>query len=339
MNFSKKNHELQKINKNDASKSIKIAIAIALLTTLVLSSCSKDDGPAIPSAIVSNITTIINENPQNGTAIGTITTDMAGTLSYSISSQSVVDAFNINSNTGEVFVNDNSKFDFETNPTLGATVSVTNSSETATGLVSVTLNNIDDIAFFLSISQPEYNAAAFGNWIKITAEEYNILATSLNDVTKSGTTDSQYDDDSQVLAASSSTNGIFFANDNGITMPANSYCFAFKYNAVSGAVPNTTKVKTSGTSATSNYSDLGSTLPVVNTAEAHYFVFKGNDVIIQGIGYLGIYSSLNIGYKVIADSTSYHYTLNDSSDLDTVGGTSSAIILYQGLTTTQKQWD
>lgn len=321
-------------------KSIKISIGIILLTFLILCSCSKDDGTSGPRFSVSNVTTTINENPQNGTAIGTITTDMTGTLSYSITSQTVPDAFGINSGTGEVFVNDSSRFDFETNPNLDATVSVTNSSEIASGLVSVTLNNIDDIAFFLNSSLAEYNAAAIGNWVKISEEEYNTLSMSLNNVTKNGSTDDQFDYASTIIPVDLAGNtNITIANDNDVTIPSGNYCFAIKYYAAGGPSANVTDVKISSTDPTTNYENLGASLPVIGVIGAHYFVLKGNNVQAPETSYLGLSTNLNLGYKIIDSPTSYHYSFIDTNNLDTTGGTNNALIMYQGLSSAQKQWD
>ncbi|WP_298903567.1 cadherin repeat domain-containing protein [uncultured Psychroserpens sp.] len=311
-----------------------------LFSTFILSnSCSSDDGPTTPPIVVSSINNTINEHPENGTFIGIITTDMTGTLSFSIASQTPIDAFSINSTTGEVLVNDNTKFDYEINASLNATISVTNGMNTATSSVNVMLNNIDDIAFFLSNSQEAYNTAGVGDWITITEAEYNTLATSLTDITKTSTTDEHYDYDVNISTASSSANGISFANDNGATIPTNSFLFAFKYYTANGPIPNTTKVKTSTSSATTGYSDLGSVLPEVHQTGNHYFVLKGNDIRTNNTGYLGIYTNLNLGFRVIDDPTNYNFTFSDNSDLDNVGGTNSAIIMYQGLSSTQKQWD
>ena len=336
MNFSKKNHEHLKINKNEVSKTFKNILLISCLVALFFISCSSEDDSVIVTPTASDIQKTIDEHAVNGTPIGTIVTNMTGTLNYSITTQTVPNALSINSNTGEVTVSDYLKIDFETNPALGATVSVTNSTETSTAQVLVTLNDVDDIAAFLTDSKTAYHAASNGDWIKITVDEYVLLANSLNEVTKSGATDDQYNF-GVYGSVNPTTTGITMANDNGVTMPENSYCFAFRYR-VNVDETLTTKVKVSSTSAISGFIDLGSTLPTHDIGH-NYFVLKGNKTPTSATGYLAIYSKSSFQYEVIDEPTKYNYEFDDASELNTEGLTTRAVIRYQGLSTTQKQWD
>ncbi len=313
-------------------KAFKFSIALALLTTLILTSCSDDDSSSFtPSA--SDISTTIDENPANGTNIGTVSTNITGTLSYSITSQSVPNSFDINSATGVVTINDASNFDFETNPMLTANVSVTNSSDTATSMVTVTLNDVDDIASFLSTSRTDYEAAAAGDWVSITASEYNALAMSLNNTSKIGTSDQDYEDASSTSGAS---DPFTIANDNGETIPSGSYVFAFKYHSM-GDNPSANKVKVSSTSITDGYGDLGGLLPASVTGN-NFAVLKGNDTALGSEGFLGIYYLNSIGFKNLVATNTYNYGSGDANSLpnQVTGG---ATLLYQGLSSTQKQWD
>lgn len=96
---------------------------------------------------VSPLSITINENPINGGLLGTvIATTNRGNLSYSLTSQSVPGAMAINSTTGILTVASVTAFDFEINPSITGVVSVANGSETATANITITLNNVVDIA-------------------------------------------------------------------------------------------------------------------------------------------------------------------------------------------------
>ncbi len=90
----------------------------------------------------------MDEDPNNGQFIGSLQADGDGTLSFSITTESLGGAFTINSSTGAVFVNSGSLFDFESSPVLTAIITVDNSVQTTTVNVTVTLNNVDEIGDF-----------------------------------------------------------------------------------------------------------------------------------------------------------------------------------------------
>ena len=196
----------------------------------------------------------------------------------------------------------------------------------------------DKIELTLTTSKSAYQNASNGDWIQITGLEYNLLATVLNSVAKIGTTDDQYNDSANILAVSSGSSGITIANDNGITIPNNSYIFAFKYN-VTDDNAGSTKVKISNTSVTEDYVSLGAVLPPHDQGD-NYFVLKGSNTRISGnTGYLGVFCLERMGYKELVDPTDYYYNLSDATMLDVKGKTATAVILFQGLSTTEKQWD
>jgi len=317
-------------------KTIKNIFPIFYALLFLFISCSSEDDSVPPAPTVSDINKTIDEHSPNGTTLGTVVTNMTGILNYSITSETVPNALSINSSTGEVTVSDYLKIDFETNPALRATISVTNSTEISTAQVFLTLNDVDDIAAFLTDSKTAYNAVANGEWIKVTVDEYVLLANSLNEVTKSGATDDQYNF-GVYGSVTPTTTGITMANDNGITMSENSYCFAFRYR-VNVDETLTTKVKVSSISATSGFTNLGSTLPTHDIGH-NYFVLKGNNMPTSATGHLAIYSKSSFQYEVIDEPTKYNYEFDDASELNTKGGTANAVIRYQGLSTTQKQWN
>jgi hypothetical protein len=88
----------------------------------------------------------IDENPPTGQSLGTMvaSTDQ-GTLSFSISSQIPEGAFAINTNTGELTVDNAALFDFEMNEMITGVVSVTNQNITANANVTISLNDLNEI--------------------------------------------------------------------------------------------------------------------------------------------------------------------------------------------------
>jgi hypothetical protein len=108
----------------------------------------------------------INENPINGGLLGTINaTTNRGNLSYSLTSQSVPGAMAINSTTGILTVASVAAFDFEVNPTITGVVSVVNGSETATANITITLNNVVDVAvnnFSTTVAENIANSSILG---------------------------------------------------------------------------------------------------------------------------------------------------------------------------------
>lgn len=305
--------------------------AVLLIVFFIVNSCSEDDGNNFtPSA--SDILATIDENPNNGTTIGTVATNLTGTLNYTITSQSATGAFSINATSGVVTVNNASLFDYETSTMLTAQVEVTNSSETANAMVTVELNNIDDISFYLSTSKAAYDAATNGEWVMITASEYNALASMLNQVSEIGTSDALYDGTSQ----SSNTNPWTVVNDTGNEIPSGAYVFAFKYYINSGSNVTDFKVKLSET-IDAGYMDLGNPLPAHsgNSTSVH-FVLKGNATPTNNQGYLGFYkpSGVNMGFTNALGN--YYFANNDvNSGFNSFTG----YLFYQGLASTQKQWD
>jgi len=195
----------------------------------------------------------------------------------------------------------------------------------------------DKIELTLTSSKATYQNASTSDWIPITDVEYNLLANVLNSVSKIGTTDTQYNDVNNIIPVGSGNGGITMVNDNQVTMPINSYFFAFRYNVTEDNV-SSTKVKISNTNATDGYNDLGNILPSHNNGE-NYFVLKGNNSPTTDAGHLAVFCLEKMGYKVTSNPTDYFFSFDDSNTLETKGITQNAIILFQGLSTTEKQWD
>ena len=314
---------------NDILRLSGILLAVMFFT---VTSCKKDD-PVIPSVFtVTNFVTSIDENPINGQSLGIIQVqNSTGNLSYNISTQTPAGALSINANTGVLSVANFSFFDFESNPVITASVNVIDASNTGTSSVSINLNDIDDIAYLLSTTKAAYSAASSGSWISITETEYNNLAASLNVVSKVATSDSEYNNSTPNTAVNIP---VTLASNNGHTIPSGSFVFALKYNA---AFDNTdmTNIKISTTSIADSYVKVGINLPSHNSGK-QFFVLKGSSTQTTSLGFLSIFHQhgFNVKREVVGKTSNWNF--NEANDLPNVA--SSEIHLYQGLSTTQKQW-
>lgn len=122
-----------------------ILIAFLVLAIIGLSSCDSGDDIAPPVVTASGISINIDENPTNGDVLGIVTgTSDRGELVFSLSNQNPAGAMSINVSTGELTVADASKFDFETNPTLTATGSVTVEGVSQSAQMTINLNNLPE---------------------------------------------------------------------------------------------------------------------------------------------------------------------------------------------------
>lgn len=307
---------------------------IILLCISFLYSCSTDDSDN-QNPTNNTISVSINENPRSGDLVTTVRSSLTGTITYTLISESLNGAFTINSGSaGELRVADWQLFDFESNPTIYAIVTATNGNETETTNITLNLADLDDIWSFLNSSRTNYENASNGDWVIITESEYNDLANYLNETTKSGTSDSDMFSSTSIAPASSPYT---VANNNGLTLPEGSYFIAFKYYSWdNNVVSNRVKLSTSG--ITGPYENIGTVLPE-HDSEFNHFVYKGNNSAIGTTGHLAIYESVSLGYRIISGNNGYWFANGDSNTLDTEASTSNATFLYQGLSSTQKQWD
>ncbi len=126
--------------------------------------------PITVSALPLSVT--VNENLSVGALVGTLSaTTNRGNLIYSLASQSVAGAMSINSTSGILTVANATAFDFEVNPTITAVASVANGTETATANITVTLNNVTDVAlgnFSTTVAENQANSAVIGTMNVLT---------------------------------------------------------------------------------------------------------------------------------------------------------------------------
>jgi hypothetical protein len=132
---------------NNMKHSFSLRKALSMVTIITLFSCANDDDTNQTNVIsLEDLTAVIDENPANGQVIGNVeTTQTIGgaTLAYNIDSQTPTGALAINSSTGELTVANNTLFDFETNQTITATVSLAGGTNTAN--ITINLNNLPDL--------------------------------------------------------------------------------------------------------------------------------------------------------------------------------------------------
>lgn len=123
------------------------------LLVLLFNACKKDDdGDVIPNPEVPTLITItaedfattIDENPEAGFVLGTISAVASdeSELIYSLSDQSVAGALAIDSKEGTLTVLKPYAFDFETNPTITANFIAQNGTEVAIARITITLNDV-----------------------------------------------------------------------------------------------------------------------------------------------------------------------------------------------------
>lgn len=304
---------------------------LVLLLCISMYSCSSDDGSSNPPSN-NTIEASINEYPTTGDVVTTVTSNLSGNVTFTMTSQSVSQAFGINNSSGELSVLAWQVFDYETNPVMTVTVDATNGTDTENKIIIISINNIDDISAFLNSSRTAYNNATNGEWVRVLQSEYNDLANYLSDVTKSGQSDGMF----QSAGNNISTGGANYtvSNNNGLTMSEGSYLFAFRYYTHQNNTVDS-NVKISETSHQNNFETVGENLPPHDSGY-NYFVLKGNNTATTTEAYLGIYESNTIGFKSNSGST-YYYESGDTEDL--TNDNNNRAYLYQGLSTTLKQWD
>ena len=328
MNFLKKNHKHHILNKVEVCKNLLKILSFTF--TLLIIACSSEDVSSNPPSN-NTIEVSIDEYPTTGDLVTTVNSNLSGNLTFTITSQSIPQALDIN-DSGELRVLAWQVFDFETNPVITLTADVSNGTDTENKIIIISLNNIDDISAFLNSSRNAYDNASNGEWVKVLQSEYNDLANNLSEITKSGQFDEIFNSNQNI-----STGGANYTvtNNNTPTMQEGSYLFAFRYYTGQNNTSDT-NVKISETSYQSNFETIGANLPTHDSGY-NYFVLKGSNMPTSTTAYLGVYESNTIGYKSVSGSNSYFYESGDVTDLTNDG--SNRRYLYQGLSTTLKQWD
>lgn len=114
--------------------------ALVVFVTFLFFSCEKEEPIVITT---SDFEVTIEENPEQGSVLGKVEgSTNRGSISFSIISSSPEAAFEIDVETGQLTVKNATLFDFETNPTLTAVVSVANGDMVENSNITVILTNI-----------------------------------------------------------------------------------------------------------------------------------------------------------------------------------------------------
>jgi hypothetical protein len=125
------------------SKKFTIINLLMLAAVLAFFGCNNDDDQ-VALVNLQNLEVTIDENPTDGTTVGTVQTDGGTASNLSIASQTPSGALNIDSSSGELTVADASLFDYESNPTITATVTADNAENSAS--ISINLNNVAEVS-------------------------------------------------------------------------------------------------------------------------------------------------------------------------------------------------
>ena len=121
----------------------KLTYLLALSLLLTAFGCSNDDEGTVEINL-QNLEVTIDENPTNGDVVGTVQSDSNSALTFGITTQTPSGALSINPATGELIVADGTLFDFETNPTITATVAADEAVNDAT--VTININNTNELS-------------------------------------------------------------------------------------------------------------------------------------------------------------------------------------------------
>ncbi len=317
--------------------------ATLTLCIILFISCGNDDdtdiGPDNSINAQDLISMTIDENPETGQSIGTINATSNLPLTFSILEQAFTNAIVLNPSTGELTVGDASFFNFEINPAIQGVIEISNGLETISVDLRIDLINRDDIAFALTDSQQDYTDAQAGDWVEITEDEYERLNQVLIAITKAG-----FFEEGPTI--SPSPNGVYtLANldqspQNRNTMPNNSLVFAFKYYAIDNPLNSDRhRVKQSSLTNSTGFENIGNPLPPhqrVNGAAC--FVLKGGeDLITSNEGFLGFQKSSGSVMGIAIHPGVLLFGLGEVSELNMESN--GDLALYEGLSTTIKQWD
>lgn len=123
---------------NNKLKTIYLTVSLLFLCV----ACNNDDDGAV-TVTLSDLEVTLDENPQEGDSVGTVQTDVS-TTNFNIVSQAPAGALNIDGSTGELTVANATLFDFETHPTITATVTADNAENSAS--ITINLNNVNEVS-------------------------------------------------------------------------------------------------------------------------------------------------------------------------------------------------
>ncbi|MGI9549800.1 MAG: hypothetical protein ACR2MT_01270 [Aurantibacter sp.] len=321
---------------------------LLLLLLPLMFACSKDNDndemvitPPSIDYTISDLEATIVENPGDATVLGTLTTDLPGTLIFTTDNA----AFGFDVSTLEVLVADATTFDYELNTTVSGSITLTNGDESVTASITITLTDfVDAIEAILTTSKTAYSTASQGAWVEVSISEFEALGNELEEVGYSGTTIDEYIFDDGSIGTSLGNNdtmGFTLANVSDATLEEGSYLFGLRFFVGTGVfgVCEGNKVKLSETSSSVGYTDIGNPLPEkISTEREVFFVLKGNVTATTNTGHLGLYFAPTNGATIKESSGLTHFEGGDRSEF-VIEPNQGWTYAYQGLSTTKLQWE
>jgi len=314
---------------------------------LVLLSCSSDDNDnevammPEPEYSVSDLSETILENPENGTLLGTLSTDLPGTLNFTSSNAAIgFDVASLN-----VTVADKTAFDYELNTTVIGNLTLSNGTESVTATITITLIDLGDaIEMVLSTSKNAYIAASAGDWIEVTKEEFESLETQIEAISYSGMNEEEFvfeNFTTGISLGNNTTLGYTIANSTNATLSEGSYLFAIRFLVGTGifGISEGNKVKLSETSVTEGYVTIGNALPEKTSEEREvFFVLKKNLIPTVNEGYLALFIAPTNGSARGNFGGSSYFQTGEITEF-TRDPLEMITQAYQGLSTTKLQWE
>ncbi|WP_127142054.1 cadherin repeat domain-containing protein [Flagellimonas marinaquae] len=155
----------------------KLYFSVLIVLFTLCSSCSKDDPKSEEVIVTVNTvdkTFTIDENPTENQFIGTVpgTTNQGG-VTFSIIEQIPVGAFRIDAKTGQLYVDNTSIYDFETNTSITGKIKVENGNVSKESAIVITINDVDEDIFVGSVelrSQEEVDEFGLNKYREITGD-------------------------------------------------------------------------------------------------------------------------------------------------------------------------
>ncbi|MEO9806366.1 MAG: cadherin repeat domain-containing protein [Reichenbachiella sp.] len=131
---------------------------------LVLASCSEDDLIPTVELTVEDFSASINNNPSAGDVIGNLKAETnLGSLAFSLESESVSGAFQLDQSSGELTVGDASVFDYTVNEQLTGMAKVVNGDVSKTVNISVDVSGVVSENFTKTIAENPENEEHIGS--------------------------------------------------------------------------------------------------------------------------------------------------------------------------------
>lgn len=308
---------------------------ILCLPILLFFSCSESGDDTEDIGETNNppsntINVVIDEYPRTGDLITPISSNLTGNLSYSIVFESLPSATNLSTNGLTVL--DWLLYDFETIEEFLVDIEVSNGTETEILNYKIIINDVDDIGAFLNgDSITAYNNASNGEWVMVLESEYNDIANYLAETSKSATSDSDLISSANIFNLQSD---VTYANETGPAIESGTFLIGFKYYSWSNNAGNT-QVKISLGDVNGPYEDVGGKLPNHNSGY-NSFVLKGSANRLSTSAYLAVYSSVSMGGK---NKNDFDYRRENGNVSTLTGQGNNGFVLYQGLSSSLRQWD